>query len=304
MTEPTQDRPKYIAFSGGVESTAMSVIWGGEATAIFTDTGWEHAVLYERIDEVERVIREQHHPDFKIIRLQAGDGLKEYIRKMKFFPSFNARFCTRMFKIEPMDDFLAELGEVELFIGLNAEEGDRVGNHGLKKNVNYRYPLIENGITRDACIEIISKANLMPSFPAYMQRGGCIGCFFKTKKEYEAMALLNPEEAYGVADLEDEVQDARGEHYGVRDGIPNMRRFLDISRSQCLIDPKEMYTTEEAARMTGRAQYTVRTWIRDGRLIATRVSGSGPRGRLLIPRDELRKLIATGRGEGLSGLLG
>lgn len=24
--------------------------------------------------------------------------------------------------------------------------------------------------------------------PAYMQRGGCIGCYYKSKKEYEAMA--------------------------------------------------------------------------------------------------------------------
>ena len=67
---------------------------------------------------------------------------------------------------------------------------------------------------------------------------------------------------------------------------------------------KEMYTTEEVARMTGRSPYTIRAWVHNGRLLATRVSGSGPRGRLLIPRAELRKLIPTGRGEGLSGILG
>lgn len=67
---------------------------------------------------------------------------------------------------------------------------------------------------------------------------------------------------------------------------------------------KEVFTTEEVAHLTSRAQYTVRTWIREGRINAVRVSGSGPRGRLLIHRDELKKLITFGRGEGLPGLLG
>ncbi len=57
---------------------------------------------------------------------------------------------------------------------------------------------------------------------------------------------------------------------------------------------KSHLTVEEAAAEVGRAPYTVRTWIRDGRLSAVRVSGSGPRGRLLIAREDLRKLIETG----------
>ena len=134
-------KPRFIAFSGGVESTTMSLIYGGKANAIFSDTGFEHAALYDWIEKVESRIQ-QVHPDFKVIRISADMTLPAYIKKHKFFPSPMARYCTRIFKIEPIDKFLKEQGECELFIGLNAEETNRTGNHGLVSTVNYRYPLI------------------------------------------------------------------------------------------------------------------------------------------------------------------
>lgn len=60
---------------------------------------------------------------------------------------------------------------------------------------------------------------------------------------------------------------------------------------------KEHLTVAEVAEMTGRSAYTVRRWISDGRLTASRVSNTGKRGRLLIHRDELRRLISGGPGQ-------
>jgi excisionase family DNA binding protein len=59
---------------------------------------------------------------------------------------------------------------------------------------------------------------------------------------------------------------------------------------------KEHYTVEEIAEMTGRSQYTVRRWITEKRIRATRISGTGPKGRLLIPREEIGSLISGGLG--------
>lgn len=49
---------KFISFSGGVESTAMCVLYGKGATAIWCDTGAEHELMYKRIDYVEEKLKQ------------------------------------------------------------------------------------------------------------------------------------------------------------------------------------------------------------------------------------------------------
>ncbi len=76
--------------------------------------------------------------------------------------------------------------------------------------------------------------------------------------------------------------------------LPAILAALSELRLTLVGQLKSHLTVEEVAKEVGRAPYTVRAWIRDGRIGAIRVSGSGPKGRLLIPREELRKLIAAG----------
>lgn len=251
---------RFIAFSGGVESSAMCVLYGKDATPIFTDTGWEHKPMYERIDMMEKALKIIHGEQCSVVRikpkkiegLEGVNSLPDYIRYRKFYPNSGARFCTRLAKIEPMDEFLSQQGDCEVFIGLNAdEEDDRVGNYGECKNVTYRYPLIEDNLTRKDCEEVLEKYGLLPSFPAYMERGGCVGCFYKRKSEYAAMALLAPEEAYSVADLEDAIQGTRDRHYHIHSGIKNMRQFIDAVRSQKNLFPLEEVYPSAAGQACG-----------------------------------------------------
>lgn len=240
---------KFIAFSGGVESTTMCVLFGASAQPIFTDTGFEDELMYERLELVERILKVRHGPQFSILKIQAqnveGTGtntLPDYIRKRKFYPSGQARFCTRLFKIKPMDDFLRQQGPSEVMIGLNFDEADdRVGNYGECKNAKYSYPLVDARITRPQCEFILANAGLLPNFPAYMRRGGCVGCFYKGKKEFEAMALMAPEKANALADLEDSIQDERENHFGIVYGIPNMRKFIRDARTASLFRADEIY---------------------------------------------------------------
>ena len=240
---------KFIAFSGGVESTTMCVLYGKGATAVFTDTGSEHAAMYERINQVEKILTDLHGGDFKLLRLKASvtakgkkvETLTDYVDRMRFFPSGGDRYCTRLFKIAPLDAFLKSQGKAELMIGLNADETDREGNHGLLANVKYSYPLQNDGLTRHECIGILNEHGLAPKFPAYMRRGGCIFCPFKSKKEYAAMVHLAPEEIDLVLILEEKAQAARGKYYRIRQNMPSMRKFIEIEKQNLFGDLSPYY---------------------------------------------------------------
>lgn len=240
---------RFISFSGGVESTTMCILYGKGAKGIFVDGGGEHEKLYERIDQVEKACK-QLHGDFEIIKLtgqakhkgEIYNTLEDLIVAYKYMPSPMSRYCTRMFKVEPIDKFLSDKGECELMIGLNAdEENSRNGNWGLLSNVKYSYPLVDDGLTRDDCEELLRQNNLHPDFPVYMSRGGCKFCFFKSEKEYKAMYFLNRKEFNDVMALEEKIQDRRGKFYSIMSTGKSMRDLAIECESQLDFDFIQMY---------------------------------------------------------------
>jgi excisionase family DNA binding protein len=78
--------------------------------------------------------------------------------------------------------------------------------------------------------------------------------------------------------------------------LPSLDQKLDLIRELLSARRKDTFTVGELAGLTGRSSYTVRRWIAEGRLSAIRIAEGGPRGRLLIPRAELERLISTGQG--------
>ena len=240
-------KKRFISFSGGVESSTMCVLFGGKADAIFADTGFEHQVIYDRIDLVEKWVQEFHRKDFKIhfVKNKELGTLPDYIKQIRFYPSIKKRYCTYLFKIKPIDDFLRQFKTegAEIMIGLNADEIEmRTGAHGLLPFVSYSYPLAENGLSRSACIRILDHAGLKPDFPPYMKRGGCIGCYYKSKMEYFAMAALNPKEFKIVEDLENDLNalfSSRKRFFSILKG----KRMSAIRQeaNSLIFDPKDIY---------------------------------------------------------------
>lgn len=239
---------KYISFSGGVESTTMCLLYGKGASAIWVDTGAEHKEMYERIDYVEQKLKEYHKGDFELIRLRAKmkhkeevhESLETYIVSLKFMPSQQRRFCTYYFKIKPIDDFLSK-EECELLIGFNYDEQGRTGNLEMKSNITYRYPLIEDGLTRDDCEDILKVNGLHPEFPVYMLRGGCRMCFFKTEKEYRAMYHLNRQEFDEVVKFEKAIQDKRQKFYSIMGNGKSLSQLAVECESELFEDVKSLY---------------------------------------------------------------
>jgi len=226
---------KYISFSGGVESTTMCILYGKGSKALWVDTGAEHEKMYERINNIEKKLIELHDGDFELIRLKGYKKYKgieyfsliELIKELKVMPSQQMRFCTTYFKIQPIDEFLSNVNECELMIGFNYDEQGRTGNIGLKKNIKYTYPLMDDGYTRNECEEILNNYDMHPNFPIYMLRGGCKMCFFKSQKEYKAMYFLNRDEFNQILNFENSIQDKRKKFYSIMGNGKSLEQLKD-----------------------------------------------------------------------------
>lgn len=255
-------KDKYISFSGGVESTTMCILYGKGAKAIFCDTGSEHKELYERIDNAEKILKSIHGEEFEIIRVKANvttklkrfvHSLKEYILDYLYMPTSGARFCTRIFKIEPIENYLKDKGEIEMLIGLNYDERHRTGNLEKLKNCEYSYPLIDNELDREDCIEILNLYNLNPNFPIYMQRGGCYFCFFKSEAEYRAMYYLDNNTFNEVKELENSIQDKKIRYFTIMQNKKSIQQLENECKSTLFkeSDIKELYQKVEKTTYCG-----------------------------------------------------
>jgi len=239
----TNNLKRFISFSGGVESTTMCVLFGKGATAIWCDTGAEHDLMYQRIDEVEKELKIIHDGDFKLVRIKPTQkykgveytSLEDYVQAKHFMPSGQVRYCTNEFKIQPIDNYLSKQGECELMIGFNADEEGRTGNLQLKTNVKYTYPLIDFGLTRNECEETLKLHGLHPNFPVYMLRGGCRMCFFKSEKEYRAMYHLNRIEYEKMITFEEGMQDKRIKFYSIMGNGKSLRTLANECATEKLM---------------------------------------------------------------------
>jgi len=54
---------------------------------------------------------------------------------------------------------------------------------------------------------------------------------------------------------------------------------------------KPFYTVRELAQQLGRSPYTIRRWIREGKIHAVKLNSGGPRDQYLIEHEEVQELI-------------
>jgi len=128
------------------------------------------------------------------------------------------------------------------------------------KNVAYTYPLknsqpfFEFGLNRDDCEELLNLHGVHPYFPAYMSRGGCKFCFFKSVNEYKAMYHLNRVEFDEIVQLETDLQDRRGKHYAIQSNRKPMKQIEAEAKSEAAflqMDFSELYNEAKKRHYCG-----------------------------------------------------
>lgn len=160
---------KYLAFGGGVNSTALYFLLRGEGIefeAIFIDHGGDPEHTYQYVSDLKI-------QGFKITTLHAtseGKALPDYIWEKAMIPSRQMRWCTDRFKIRPLHNYIKK--PCILYLGIDAGERHRVkpsSNH----SITLEYPLIKYGFTRKDCETIIKQSDI-----EVPQKSGCWFCPF------------------------------------------------------------------------------------------------------------------------------
>lgn len=207
-----------IALSGGKDSSALAVYmkepeeWQkrlGKRNAtprkaiedvefVFCDTGTELEETYEYLDQLERYLGKP------IIRLQASTPQTSEDEDKKtpfdhylelyggFLPSANMRWCTRMLKIKPFEEYIGD-DPVVNYVGIRADE-DREGYISTKENIKSVFPFREDGIDKQDVYRILEISGLgRPSYYDWRSRSGCYFCFFQRRSEWVGLKENHPE---------------------------------------------------------------------------------------------------------------
>jgi hypothetical protein len=194
---------------------------------VWNDTGWELPEVHEWIVKVETFLKKP------IIR--CGDDLTEIVEEQGLLPSPKRRFCTRLAKIKPTRELFGTQEHI-LYLGLRADEDDRIAGMVPSKYEQYRFPLKEKGMVFDDVWRLVSEANMLPPmffwqwmydrvhelggrrpegmpdwewFPLFAGRSrpNCDRCFYQRLYEWIWLAETHPDRFEAACDMEESHQD-------------------------------------------------------------------------------------------------
>ena len=209
MPEPRH----VVAFSGGKDSSALAVYLHDPARwrralgktglperapldrpeYVFCDTGTELAETYDYLDRLEAYLG----TPVQRLRADAPPGetpFDHYLALYRdFLPSPQMRWCTRKLKLEPYEAHVGE-DEIVSYVGIRADEGDRVGYISTKPNIRTVFPFKEDGIVKDDVYRILDESGLgRPDYYRWRSRSGCYFCFYQRRSEWVGLLENHPD---------------------------------------------------------------------------------------------------------------
>jgi 3'-phosphoadenosine 5'-phosphosulfate sulfotransferase (PAPS reductase)/FAD synthetase len=178
-----------LGISGGKDSAALAIYMKGKVEGMeyfFTDTGHELPEVYEYLAKLEGFLGQE------IVRLEAERDFDFYLKLYdNYLPSNRARWCTRMLKIKPFENWIGTDDTVS-YVGIRADE-DRSGYVSTKDNIKPVFPFKEDGIVKADVFRMLEDSGIgVPSYYEWRTRSGCYFCFFQRKKEWLNLRERHP----------------------------------------------------------------------------------------------------------------
>lgn len=219
-----------ISFGAGVNSTALCILlvdrgWRGHI--VFADTGCEMPHTYCYMDYFEKTYLQPRN--MEIVRLKGlpyqryggGVSLVDYCSRQRIIPLLSIRWCTMHWKIYPLERYAKEHDITTIYLGIAADEAWR------QKGRNC--PLIEAGIDRKGCVEIIKAAGLEVPL-----KSGCYICPAQPPAQWRQLWQDHPHLFERAAQLEE-----------------NAARNPRSKRTNITLDPSGKVTLRQLAERFG-----------------------------------------------------
>ena len=185
-------KKEYQSTGYGLNSIALAHFLNYCAEMVFSDTGNEQRETYLYMNYYEPL----HHVTVLRDPVQGFSSLYDYCVAYKTVPHRAFRWCTDKFKRQKLETYYGKDKEIIVYLGIAYDEKHRA-KIDKKGKITYKYPLIENGITRQDCIEIIEEAGLKVP-----PKSGCWFCPFQSKNSWIKLLRDHPDQYELAVQLE------------------------------------------------------------------------------------------------------
>lgn len=194
-----------VALSGGKDSTALALrlaeVEPREYEYVITPTGNE---LPEMVEHWKRLGELLGKP---LTVISCGKSLPSLIQIQRALPNNRQRWCTRILKIEPYEQFLFVAAPCVSYVGLRADEEEREGGlYAHIEGVEQRYPLREWGWREQDVVAYLDERGIR-----IPERTDCAFCYDQTLREWWNLWKNHPEKWTQGEGLEAFVTDEHGE---------------------------------------------------------------------------------------------
>lgn len=174
----------YLSFGAGVNSVAMLLL--------LLDLGWEFETIYvdhggdwpETKEYVNTLLDKGYKIKILVPDVRGISNLYDYLEKYQMIPSRQKRWCTDKFKVRVINKYIQK--SCVSLIGFSADEIHRA-RINPKKGIENRYPLIEYGIDRQECKNIILRHGLPVPI-----KSGCFFCPFQRIEQWKILRRKHP----------------------------------------------------------------------------------------------------------------
>ena len=176
--------------SGGVCSTAMALLYP-KVPCVIVDTGGNYPEAWENI----RRLRVKRHRVIVLGSLNKSyPTYYEYIKSEELKPFYKS--CSDKAKQNHLDYFYRTLpGRQVINIGITNEEASRSEAFTNTKHLQYRFPLIEKGYTREMCEKLLRKHDML------IIKTGCWFCGKQPNESWERLRIEHPDKYQEAIDM-------------------------------------------------------------------------------------------------------